>query len=144
MRTHLNLLIFSLQDVFLTAAGWALFGGMPVTFKSVLGLTGTFIGAFAYSYIGLLKQRRADEVQVTATVSATGALPVRATPMSTQVVAEQAVSETERELLLSASPTQNGLNGGKNSAEAPRVPELATFLSFDSNLRPVRSSSRSA
>lgn len=42
----------------MTALGWVLFGGMPVTPKSVLGLAGTFLGAFAYSYIGLAKHRR--------------------------------------------------------------------------------------
>lgn len=31
---------------------------MPVTAKSVIGLLGTFVGAFAFSYIGLVKQQQ--------------------------------------------------------------------------------------
>ena len=52
-----------MQDIFLSAAGWLLFGGMPVTFKSIVGLSGTFVGAFAYSYVGLVKHRHAHESQ---------------------------------------------------------------------------------
>lgn len=58
--TSSNRLLPRSQDVFLTAAGWVLFGGMPVTLKSIVGLIGTFLAAFAYSYIGLVKQQQSS------------------------------------------------------------------------------------
>ena len=33
---------------------------MPLTLKSIVGLIGTFLGAFAYSYIGLVKQQQSS------------------------------------------------------------------------------------
>ena len=65
----------------MTAAGWALFGGMALTPKSVLGLLGTFVGAFAYSYIGLAKQQQLQkQSQLPQTRSALPALPRHSTP----------------------------------------------------------------
>ena len=54
----------------MTFAGWALFGGPPLSIKSVLGIVGTFIGSFMFSYHGLVKQRNAEQEKATAAQAA--------------------------------------------------------------------------
>lgn len=53
----------NVKDIFITAIGWVLFGGMEATALSMLGLLTTFIGAFAYSYISVSKQMLAQSTK---------------------------------------------------------------------------------
>ena len=94
------------KDLFMTALGWLLFGGMPITAQSVIGITGSFIGSFAYSYVGLVKQRQVER-QKTATATATvnSTVPHRELPpistlnISVDVVPASKITIIEDELI---------------------------------------------
>lgn len=98
------------QDIFVTAAGWVLFGGMSVSPRSILGLIGTFVGAFAYSWSSLLTQQRIH----------TQSQPQLPMPVGGQNESELSAGNTE----LVASARNRVTEGAASAVDMPVVPAV--------------------
>lgn len=126
----------SLQDVFVTAAGWALFGGMAVTPKSILGLCGTFVGAFAYSVISLRKQQQISADAFAAQGQQQRPQPQSVFPLSPTVTIAAAASGrwalSEPSVSAGQSPAAGAAAGEDGDGGATAVPvEMPVALAVD-------------
>lgn len=83
------------KDILTTLIGWLAFSGFVATFKSVGGIVLSFIGAFLYSYVNLMKQMKKPVVvpAPAATVAAVAAKDVEGLNTETDIEAREEMSQ---------------------------------------------------
>jgi len=97
------------KDIATTAIGWLAFSGFKATFKSVGGILVSFLGAFLYSYVNLMKQLRAKPAPA-ASAGAAGAVAVAATSSPNGPLGSKSFSDAD--LSTVAIPGETGGSDG--------------------------------